>query len=141
MNPVWREFEPTRRDAIALRKAIVLPKVFAGEMAEWLKAHAWKACLLERVTWVRIPLSPPAIFIAGKFRRRLPCNTRNMATFRDISQALLSTRWVEPAGGHICLLTESRSAQGVMAITRRGLPEPPTIFSGAAMTMAPVGGS
>src|SRR4029077_8964625 len=31
----------------------------AGEMAEWLKAHAWKACLLERVTWVRIPLSPP----------------------------------------------------------------------------------
>src|SRR3984957_11466162 len=34
---------------------------FAGEMAEWLKAHAWKACLLERVTWVRIPLSPPAI--------------------------------------------------------------------------------
>src|SRR5438034_439937 len=28
-------------------------------MAEWLKAHAWKACLLERVTWVRIPLSPP----------------------------------------------------------------------------------
>src|ERR1035441_2904825 len=30
-----------------------------GEMAEWLKAHAWKACLLERVTWVRIPLSPP----------------------------------------------------------------------------------
>src|ERR1700738_2798642 len=28
-------------------------------MAEWLKAHAWKACLLERVTWARIPLSPP----------------------------------------------------------------------------------
>ena len=33
--------------------------ILAGEMAEWLKAHAWKACLLERVTWVRIPLSPP----------------------------------------------------------------------------------
>src|SRR5579863_8797196 len=32
-------------------------------MAEWLKAHAWKACLLERVTWVRIPLSPP-VFLA-----------------------------------------------------------------------------
>jgi hypothetical protein len=31
--------------------------------------------------------------------------------------------------------------QGVTAITRRGLPEPPTIFNGAAMTMAPVGGS
>jgi hypothetical protein len=36
-------------------------KDFAGEMAEWLKAHAWKACLLERVTWVRIPLSPPVL--------------------------------------------------------------------------------
>jgi hypothetical protein len=35
------------------------PNRYAGEMAEWLKAHAWKACLLERVTWVRIPLSPP----------------------------------------------------------------------------------
>src|SRR6185437_8156459 len=31
----------------------------AGEMAEWLKAHAWKACLGETLTWVRIPLSPP----------------------------------------------------------------------------------
>src|ERR1700692_2121012 len=33
----------------------------AGEMAEWLKAHAWKACLGETLTWVRIPLSPPCI--------------------------------------------------------------------------------
>jgi pimeloyl-ACP methyl ester carboxylesterase len=31
--------------------------------------------------------------------------------------------------------------QGVMAMTRRGLPDPPMILSGAAMTMAPVGGS
>src|SRR3954470_68548 len=30
-----------------------------GEVAEWLKAHAWKACLGETLTWVRIPLSPP----------------------------------------------------------------------------------
>src|SRR5271157_409155 len=32
-----------------------------GEMAEWLKAHAWKACLGETLTWVRIPLSPPEL--------------------------------------------------------------------------------
>ena len=32
-----------------------------GEVAEWLKAHAWKVCLRETVTRVRIPLSPPAI--------------------------------------------------------------------------------
>ena len=29
-------------------------------MAEWLKAHAWKACVRESVPWVRIPLSPPS---------------------------------------------------------------------------------
>src|SRR6266487_5978275 len=29
-------------------------------MAEWLKAHAWKACIRETVSWVRIPLPPPA---------------------------------------------------------------------------------
>ena len=32
-------------------------------MAEWLKAHAWKACLGETLTWVRIPLSPPRYVI------------------------------------------------------------------------------
>src|SRR4029079_14957225 len=32
----------------------------SGEMAEWLKAHAWKACVRETVPWVRIPLSPPS---------------------------------------------------------------------------------
>jgi integrase len=31
----------------------------AGGMAEWLKAHAWKACIRETVSWVRIPLPPP----------------------------------------------------------------------------------
>ena len=29
-----------------------------GEMTEWPKVHAWKACVLVRVPWVRIPLSP-----------------------------------------------------------------------------------
>ena len=28
-------------------------------MAEWLKAHAWKACIGETLSWVRIPFSPP----------------------------------------------------------------------------------
>src|SRR5215510_15722237 len=30
-----------------------------GEMSEWLKEHAWKACVEETLPWVRIPLSPP----------------------------------------------------------------------------------
>ena len=28
-------------------------------MAEWSKAHAWKVCRRETVSWVRIPPSPP----------------------------------------------------------------------------------
>src|SRR5437764_3436812 len=30
-----------------------------GEMSEWLKEHAWKACVGETLPRVRIPLSPP----------------------------------------------------------------------------------
>ena len=30
-----------------------------GEVAEWSKAHAWKVCRRETVSWVRIPPSPP----------------------------------------------------------------------------------
>ena len=36
-------------------------------MAEWLKAHAWKVCIREIVSWVRIPLSPPLIYPFGRF--------------------------------------------------------------------------
>ena len=36
-----------------------LPANKYGEVAEWLKAHAWKACVLATVPRVRIPLSPP----------------------------------------------------------------------------------
>jgi hypothetical protein len=32
-----------------------------GEMAEWLKALAWKACILLKVSRVRIPFSPPQL--------------------------------------------------------------------------------
>ena len=32
-----------------------------GGVAEWLKAHAWKVCIRETVSRVRIPLPPPAL--------------------------------------------------------------------------------
>ena len=35
----------------------------SGEVAEWLKAHAWKACKGVTLSWVRIPFSPPLNFI------------------------------------------------------------------------------
>ena len=33
----------------------------AGEVSEWLKEHAWKACMRATVSGVRIPISPPFI--------------------------------------------------------------------------------
>ena len=33
----------------------------AGEVSEWLKEHAWKACMRATVSGVRIPISPPEI--------------------------------------------------------------------------------
>src|SRR6266571_72382 len=43
-----------------------------GEVSEWLKEHAWKACLREIATWVRIPPSPPAYLIQLHLLRDLP---------------------------------------------------------------------
>ena len=40
-------------------------------MAEWLKAHAWKACKGETLSWVRIPFSPPFSIYAKTFRIEL----------------------------------------------------------------------
>ena len=34
-------------------------------MAEWLKAHAWKVCIRETVSGVRIPLSPPITLLTN----------------------------------------------------------------------------
>ena len=49
-------------------------------MAEWLKAHAWKACVRETVPWVRIPLSPPRTFgleVSGDlFRDPVECRAQ-----------------------------------------------------------------
>src|SRR5437764_11432972 len=44
-------------------------------MSEWLKEHAWKACVGETLPWVRIPLSPPIRcfgFAARADRTRVP---------------------------------------------------------------------
>ena len=38
---------------------LYIPQSSSGWVAEWSIAHAWKACLGESLTRVRIPLSPP----------------------------------------------------------------------------------
>ena len=53
--------------------AAILPPFFrSGEVAEWLKAHAWKACIRETVSWVRIPPSPPVHRLWSSIHVRLP---------------------------------------------------------------------
>ena len=57
-NRLWKYARGRRR---SLAKILLpLQDRASGEMAEWLKAHAWKACVRETVPWVRIPLSPPS---------------------------------------------------------------------------------
>src|SRR3954447_18809330 len=75
----------------------------SGEMAEWLKAHAWKACVRETVPWVRIPLSPPsgskrlhfsAFPEVGSLPAHIPSHT-----LRWTAEALISTSDVSCRGG------------------------------------------
>src|SRR5262249_11088698 len=40
-----------------IRKVVLTVRTF-GEMSEWFKEHAWKACVGVTPPWVRIPLSP-----------------------------------------------------------------------------------
>ena len=43
-----------------------LQNLMTGEVAEWLKAHAWKACMRETVSGVRIPFSPHKLVLLQK---------------------------------------------------------------------------
>ena len=47
-----------------------------GGVAEWSKAHAWKVCIRETVSRVRIPLPPPAIFLFKNSDLRGLCGPR-----------------------------------------------------------------
>ncbi len=42
---------------LCLYSVFLLP-VKKGELSEWLKEHAWKVCIRETVSRVRIPHSP-----------------------------------------------------------------------------------
>ena len=48
-----------RDKPLALEASAPIFATPCGGMAEWLKAHAWKACIRATVSWVRIPLPPP----------------------------------------------------------------------------------
>src|SRR4029079_4342341 len=45
--------------------------ICTGQVAEWLKALAWNACIRETVSWVRIPPCPPQARFCARHRQRL----------------------------------------------------------------------
>ena len=66
-------------------------------MAEWLKAHAWKACLGETLTWVRIPLSPPDYWAATSVGSQIPAQAKlGRATRLDCLKAAAKRAGVNP---------------------------------------------
>ena len=69
-------------------------------MSEWLKEHAWKACVGETLPWVRIPLSPPNF--APLIWRSEPA----WASCRDAPQRVASK-----TESHSCGSSVSRSAR------------------------------
>ena len=65
-------------------------------MAEWLKAHAWKACIGETLSRVRIPVSPPfkinsLQLCLYQFCTKLACNPIYINHFREHPTGL----WIE----------------------------------------------
>src|ERR1700760_4354652 len=57
------------RNACGQSASRVFPRV-CGQVAEWLKAHAWKVCNGESRSRVRIPLCPPRPYLAFAARIR-----------------------------------------------------------------------
>src|SRR5271170_6191108 len=105
-----------RRDSLleSYRPAHVL----AGEMAEWLKAHAWKACLLERVTWVRIPLSPPVLLKATPRGCFLNLCDRHLLRGRRLFYATICAFGTSDGAGWPCR-TASMLSRASMPMAKR----------------------
>ena len=88
----------------------------SGEMAEWLKAHAWKACVRETVPWVRIPLSPPelieVIYIFCSIspsrppQRTISFRRPPLVTTRKIERAHIIYEEMEPRSLYFCAPSE-----------------------------------
>src|SRR5581483_5553977 len=58
---LWRSVAAIAPRIVCAMRLAIFGLAVPGGMAEWLKAHAWKACIRATVSWVRIPLPPPAL--------------------------------------------------------------------------------
>ena len=69
---------------------VIVPARFrSGGVAERLKAHAWKACIRETVSRVRIPLPPPASLVFAR---------KNSTPSSDSSHHRLNRHGEQPLG-------------------------------------------
>jgi hypothetical protein len=89
-------------------------------MAEWFKAHAWKACVRETVPRVRIPLSPPAF----ARRRRATAGGSSARSCRHASA--FGSAWAteslgRSSGRHRLGLGSGQPGRGVRHRLRLGL--------------------
>ena len=84
-----------------------------GGMAEWLKAHAWKACIRETVSWVRIPLPPP---VAGPTDYSASCVVRRESGARPVAHVAARPGTPTNCGGPVDRVGRRRASLGV---TRR----------------------
>ena len=60
----WLKAHSAPEARVPSKQDRVRPGVRRGGVAEWLKAHAWKVCMRETVSRVRIPPPPPANLIS-----------------------------------------------------------------------------
>ncbi len=104
-----------------------------GEVAEWLKAHAWKVCLRETVTRVRIPLSPP---VSSKSLKSLRGHQRPRERARLIKRGRASQRPSSVAGrvGSTAVLSPAAEAGLVQTIRSVYSPRIPCVRSAKRYT-------
>ncbi len=57
-------------------------------MSEGLKEHAWKACIRESVSWVRIPLSPFFLLFSSILKISIHKKSFTLLNTRDIPKQL-----------------------------------------------------
>jgi hypothetical protein len=89
---------PSRFCDNRLRGCLQVVDSTRGEMSEWLKEHAWKACVGETLPWVRIPLSPPNSSLRSAFggasrlqaRRDAPAAPRERARIPAVRTRFLA---------------------------------------------------
>ena len=86
-------------------------------MSEWLKEHAWKACVGETLPWVRIPLSPPCLryFVRQNLYRCTSVPKFDPKCSRSSAHWALSGRKRNPTTRSVRQLVAFRSSPAALA--------------------------